>query len=876
MSSEIPKEYIAGEIEPKWMAQWDKSMYYFDWADRTRPQYIIDTPPPYPTGNFHIGNALNWCYIDFNARFRRMKGYNVMFPQGWDCHGLPTEVKVEELNHITKNEVPREEFRRMCEELTRGNIEKMRNTMLRLGFSNDWSNEFITMEPSYFVKTQRSFLKMFEKDMIYHEEHPVNWCPRCETAIALAEVEYKANTSKLNYLHFPLADDPSVKLDIATSRPELLCACAAVAVSPDDERYRAYIGKDLIVPLFGQRVTIIADEAVDSAFGTGVVMICSFGDKQDIRWIKTHHLKVTKAIDKTGLMTAAAGKYKGMTIADCKAAVIEDLRAEGYLYDQKPLEQNVGLCWRCKTPIEILSEPQWLVKVKPEEILSTADQINWVPDYMKVRLENWTNTMEWDWCISRQRIFATPIPVWYCKDCGHILVAEDSWLPIDPTKDAPKCACPKCGGNNFLGETDVLDTWMDSSLTVMHVTGWDSDHELRLPAQIRPQGHDIIRTWAFYTILRAMALEGKKPWENIVINGMVLGPDGRKMSKSLGNIISPLDVCKDYSADAFRQWAALGGSVGSDVMFRWEDVVSASRFIQKMWNIYRFSMMNLEGFTASDAAGFDRSLLKAADFWLLSKLNVMIRETTDAMEAFRFDDCFKLLRAFIWETLADNYLELVKGRLYGKDAEEKKAAQYTLYVTIDTLCRLLAPFVPFLAEEMYSRIGTESVHKASWPEADESLISADAELMGEYIKEITGEIRGYKSGHKIALNAPLRNIEIYGVAVDTTDISGAVNSPVVFREGKPDFDYVPTEVKPNMGALGPVFKGKAGKVGASLKALDPAEALKMKEAGRISVTVDGENIELDGSTIEVLKELVSAGREVDVLHVKDAVVIIEK
>ena len=354
--SEIPKEYNANEVEEKWMEKWNLSMYHFNWGEDTRPQYIIDTPPPYPTGNFHIGNALNWCYIDFVARYKRMRGYNVMFPQGWDCHGLPTEVKVEEIHGITKNQVPRAEFRRMCRELTAGNIEKMRKTMLRLGFSVDWSNEFVTMEPSYFVKTQKSFVRMYNDDYIYHEEHPVNWCPRCETAIAFAEVEYEAGQTKLNFVHFD-------KVDIATTRPELMAACVAVAVNPEDERYSQYIGKEIAVPIFGQKVTLIADEDVEPEFGTGAVMICTFGDKQDVRWWVKYGLPLVKAIDKQGKMTKAAGKYEGMSIAECREAVISDLKAAGFLYDQKPLEQNVGLCWRCDTPIEILSEPQWFVKI---------------------------------------------------------------------------------------------------------------------------------------------------------------------------------------------------------------------------------------------------------------------------------------------------------------------------------------------------------------------------------------------------------------------------------------------------------------------------------------------------------------------------------
>ncbi len=864
--SEIPKEYNASEVEEKWMEKWNLSMYHFNWGEDTRPQYIIDTPPPYPTGNFHIGNALNWCYIDFVARYKRMRGYNVMFPQGWDCHGLPTEVKVEEIHGITKNQVPRAEFRRMCRELTAGNIDKMRKTMLRLGFSVDWSNEFVTMEPSYFVKTQKSFVRMYNNGYIYHEEHPVNWCPRCETAIAFAEVEYETRQTKLNFVHFD-------KVDIATTRPELMAACVAVAVNPEDKRYSQYIGQDIIVPLFGQKVTLIADEDVEPEFGTGAVMICTFGDKQDVRWWAKYGLPLIKAIDKQGKMTKAAGKYEGLNIAECREAVIADLKAAGFLYDQKPLEQNVGLCWRCDTPIEILSEPQWFVKIDNDGILRAADEIKWYPEYMKVRLQNWTGTMEWDWCISRQRIFATPIPIWYCKKCGEVMIAEESWLPIDPNEATPKKACA-CGSTEFEPETDVLDTWMDSSITALHVTGWESEHDLRLPAQIRPQGHDIIRTWAFYTILRSLALEGKKPWDSIVINGMVLGPDGHKMSKSLGNVISPEEVTTQYSADAFRQWGAIGGSTGSDVMFRWKDVVSASRFLQKMWSIYRFSMSHLKGFGQEDIENFPVESLHIIDRWLLSKLNRLVDTATKEFDEYQFDSTFKAIRGFAWEVLADNYLELVKSRLYGDEPEGRRAAQYVLYRTIKTLSLLLAPFIPFFAEELYSRFSDESVHTQAWPKVEESFINEEAEAAGELIKEITGEVRRYKSELGMALNAPLKKLEIYNANIDTGDIAGATNSEVELMEGAPSFEYVPVEVKPNMGILGPRFRKDAGAVVKALKAEDPAAIEAQAASGKITVNVNGKPIELESEAVEIRKEVISAGREVDVLEVRGAVVVI--
>ena len=856
---EISKEYDFKKVEENWVGAWDESIYYFDWNSDS-PQYIIDTPPPYPTGNFHIGNALNWCYIDFVARYKRMKGYNVMFPQGWDCHGLPTEVKVEEIHGITKNMVPREEFRRLCEELTAKNIAKMRVTMRRLGFSNDWSNEYVTMDPDYYSKTQRSFVRMFEKGMIYREDHPVNWCPRCGTAIAFAEVEYDSRTTRLNYLRFP---SPLGDLLIATSRPELLAACVAVAVHPNDELRRKYIGTEVSVPVFDYPVPVIADEAVDPAFGTGAVMICTFGDKQDVRWWVEHRLPLRQAIDREGRMTEMAGKFSGMKISECKEAIIHEMRSNGIIIKEEPLDQNVGLCWRCKTAIEILSERQWFVKIEPAEIVETSSKIRWVPEHMETRLLNWTGTMDWDWCISRQRIFATPIPVWYCEGCGEPLVAREEWLPLDPNLTGPPVPCPKCGCCDFEPETDVLDTWMDSSISVLNVTGWLSDHKPRYPAQLRPQGHDIIRTWAFYTILRAKALVGTRPWDSILVNGMVLGEDGHKMSKSLNNFIAPEEVVAKYGADAFRQWAAVGGSPGSDVMFRWKDVISGGRFLQKIWSMYRFS--------APHAKRSDDAAPNQVDRWLLFELSQMIEAVTESMERFAFDEAFRAIRSFAWEVFADNYIELVKSRLYGPDGPEKRAAQDTIYKALDALTALLAPFTPFIAEEIRRSLSGESVHAAFWPEP----LGLEAQPEGLLIKEVASAVRRYKSDRGMALNSPLTGIEVYcDLDLEAADLTGSTGSPVSVKRGRPEIETRAAEVRPSMKAIGPVFKERSGEIIGELKKMDPEEVARMAEAGKIEVDLGGEVIKLDPGAVEIVTETLSSGRAVDMIFLDGATVLI--
>ena len=783
MNMKMEKKYKPEMVEKKWLESWDESLYYFN-GSSDKPSYIIDTPPPYPTGDFHVGNALNWCYIDFIARYKRMRGYNVMFPQGWDCHGLPTEVKVEERHGLSKRQIEKQEFRELCKQLTRGNIAQMKGMMQKLGMSIDWSKEFVTMDDRYKRYTQLSFLRMYHDGMIYQEEHPVNWCPRCETAIAFAEVEYEDRAASLNYILFKKVDvgteQEAAYVEIATTRPELLASCVAVAVHPDDERYEDIAGKELAVPIFEHIVKVYEDESVDPAFGTGVVMICTFGDRQDVRWWKLHNLPLIESIDERGLMTEVARGYEGLSVAECKTRIIGDLNAQGLLKKREPLQQNVGVCWRCKTPIEIISTRQWFVRVMHDEIIKASDEINWYPEHFAIRLKNWVDSMEWDWCISRQRIFSVPIPIWYCKRCGTVKVASEDELPVDPSMVSPKEPCANCGGSEFKGEDDVLDTWMDSSLSALWVADWDlnagGQSKIAFHTALRPQGHDIIRTWAFYTILRSLALTNAKPWDTILINGMVLGEDGYKMSKSRNNFISPDEVILEHGADVFRQWAAIGGAVGSDVQFRWKDIVAASKFMQKLWSILRFSMLHISDYQPEGGA----VNLRVVDKWLLSKLNKLVLSVTDAMETYKFDEAMKDIRTFAWNVLADDYIELAKSRLYGGSGDEgKESARYALYETLQTLAKLLAPFIPFYAEEMYSYFEPgKSVHREQWPEVKQDMIDVEAEMEGDVIADIVRAVRRYKSEHGIPLNAPLGKLEIYVEDLDTRDVENATATKV--------------------------------------------------------------------------------------------------
>jgi len=756
-----PKAY-----EPKWIEYWDKKGIYSFRRSLLglKPVYVIDTPPPYPSGEFHVGNALNWCYMDFVARYKRMRGFNVYFPQGWDCHGLPTEVRAEKTLGIRKRELDPKKFKEICVKLTEEWIKPMREAIRRLGFSVDWSLEYKTMDPSYWRKTQLSFVLLYEKGLIYRGEHPVNWCPRCETAIAEAEIEYVERETTLNYIAFEVEGGKSIV--IATTRPELLSSCVAVFVNPLDKRYKDYIGLRAKVPIYGRAVPIMAEGEVDMSFGTGAVMVCTYGDRVDVKWQKRHGLPVVISITEDGKMNESAGPYRGLTVEEARRRIIEDLRSRGLLLKQERAVQRVGTCWRCHTPIEILPRTQWFVKTTAlkDLVKEKAEEVTWIPHYAKQRLLDWVESAEWDWVISRQRIFATPIPAWFCKGCGQVVVAKPEWLPVDPREQRPPLDnCPRCGSREFVEESDVMDTWMDSSITCAVIAGWPDDVELfdkLYPNDLQPNGYDIIRTWDYYLLVRHLALFGQIPYKVALINGMVRGTDGRMMHKSYGNYVEVREVVEKYCADALRQWAA-SGSTGYDIRFRWEDVDYAWRFLIKLWNASRLVLSNVADYDYSKP-----SELKPLDVWLLTKLRKVVERSTSAMEEMRFNDALDAVRNFVWHVFCDHYLEAVKYRLYGQSTtESRKVAQYTLTKSLYVVLRLLAPFCPFITEEVYQagfrdRVGAESVHLTPWPDPSECEFDEDLEAKGDVVVCTIAAVRRTKVRSRLSPGHPLRVLRI--------------------------------------------------------------------------------------------------------------------
>lgn len=752
-------------FEAKWAKAWEQhGTYRFDEKDHHKPVYSIDSPPPFTSGALHMGHFLSYSYFDFAARYKRMRGYNVFYPQGWDCQGFPTEVKVEQKYG---KDLPRREFKAKCIAFTEENIKKMRSQMERAGFSPDWGLEYRTMDPSYHQKVQYSVLKMYENKRVYREKHPVLFCTYCRSAIAKAETEDEARTAKLNTIAFPLKGGGEIL--IATTRPELLHADVAVFVNPTDARHKTLVGKTAIVPIHNQEVPIKADPDVDSAFGTGIVMVSSFGDKTDVTWVYRHNLPVVDAVDEGG-RAINAGPYNGHSLHKVREMILSDLKDKGFLRDQKDLPQVVKTHDRCKKTVEYLRSQQWFVKVKDrkEQIIQAARSMSWIPGFTLQYLLDWANGLEYDWVISRQRVYGTPLPFWYCEKCSTVYPADYQKLPVDPAHDAPpRQACP-CGGK-LVGETSTADCWLDSSITPLAICGWPDAKPAKLlerayPASLRPQGIEIIRTWAFYTIARCLELTGKPPFRELLIHGSVLGKDGRKMSKSLGNFEDPEVILAKYPADALRQWAALSGALGKDRVFDYKDVERGRAFLIKYWNASRFVQKALEGYK-HPAKGHPP--LRVVDRWLLSRLHRTIQEVTEALDHYDYYAAITALHTFTWQDVCDLYLEEIKHRVYSEETdkqtkENQAGAQYTLYTVFHALTKMLAPVVSFTAEEVYHDLFGEkgSVHQAAWPTLEEAFINNEAEEICNTLHQVLTLVRRYKASNSLALSEAVSVLQI--------------------------------------------------------------------------------------------------------------------
>jgi len=826
--------YDQKKLEKKWQETWKKEkIYHFDFESKKKP-YSIDVPPRYASGPLHAGHAVHYTHIDFAARYKRMKGYNVFFPLCFDVNGIPIEERVERNLNITRKDIDRHKFTKLCSEFANKNIDIMTEQFRILGESMDPSIYYQTDAEYYRRITQISFIELFEKDLIYKGKFPVNWCPRCMTAMADAEVTYSDRKTKLNTIKFYFKEKPSEKIlkyhsigkdkkgtyiKIATTRPEMLSSCQIVAVHPTDERAPWLVDKELIVPIFEKKVKIVEDDAVDPEFGTGIVMICTVGDKEDLNWVFKYNLPIEMSIDEEGKMTEICGKYKGMKIKQARQAIIDDLKKEKIMLKQDDLKQSVGVCWRCKTPVEFVNAEQWFLKTTDFKklVLEKSNEMDWYPEFMKIRLEEWVNSLEWDWVISRQRYFATPIPLWECKKCGKVVLAKKEDCYIDPTIDKPPVEkCPKCGGE-LVGCKDVFDTWMDSSVSPLYNTFWhrDQDKFKKLyPMSLRPQAHDIIRTWAFYTILRCTLLTDEKPFENMMMGGFILSEDGTPMHASLGNVIDPLKIIKKYGTDAFRCYAA-SCALGEDNPFRTKDVIRGVKLLRKIWNVQQF-IINTIGNKKPE-----KTDLIEIDKWILTKYSKLIKKSTKKMDQFDYSQTMKDIEYFLWHELADHYIEMIKSSIY--ENKNTESIKYTLYkLGLGTL-KLFAPFFPHITEEIYHNFykqfeKDESIHLSLWPE--QILIDDKSEKSGEVVKEYISQVRDWKSNKGIALNADIDVLATYASKnfidrIKTSDfiIKSTLKYPKnhKFIVGKPKVEEKITKIKPVFSKIGPTLKSE-GKI----------------------------------------------------------------
>ncbi len=870
-------QYEWREAEPKWQAKWKEwGVHTFD-KDSSKPVFSIDNPPRYASGAIHLGHAYGYTVIDFAARYKRLKGFNIFFPLCFDVNGTPVEVRVEKLKGIKASEVPRAEFVKMCSEFANKHIGEMTRQFEILGHSMDPSIYYQTDAEYYRRLTQISFIRMFKKGLVYKGHFPVNWCTRCGTALADAEVDYEQRHTKLNFIKFRDADTGKEVL-VATTRPELLCTCLMVAVHPDDKSKADLVGKELVTPVFEKRVKVIADPKVDPAFGTGTVMICSIGDKDDLEWIMKYDLPLEKGIDEAGMMTSVAGEYAGMPIKEAREAIIDQMRTAGLLVKQEPLEQNVGTCWRCHTPIEFLKVPQWFIRTVDykDQVLKMVDEIVWKPEFMKVRIKDWINSLAWDWVVSRQRYFATAIPLWECDRCGDVLLPEESDCYVDPLVKSPSKGACSCGGK-YVGCKDVFDTWMDSSISPLYNSFWLRDEAMfakLYPMTMRAQSHDIIRTWAFYTILREMHLTGKKPWDEVMIHGFIMAPDGRPMHTSDGNVIDPMPLLEKYGGDAMRYYAATC-ALGMDHAFKEPELVRGNRLATKAWNV-----MRMVGSACKERPAAPPTLMPV-DAWILSKYGRLVRDVGARCEEYQFDKAASLIEDFLWHEFADHYIELVKHRAY---VEDDKGARYILYTVGLGLLKMISVILPHMAEDAYQtnfRAFEEavSIHVSSWPEAPPA--DDPAEAKGEAVKGLVAAVRTWKAGKGMSLNAPVTRIEVVGVnavglmAGSEDDIKATVRATELGLMDRVDMKETVSRVKPVHSKLGPAFKRDAKVIAERLSGL-PAEKLVGLENGIVLDMGDGRTIELKPEFYELERKMSSERGELESVAVAGLTVLLYK
>ncbi len=742
------------EREEEQIQLWEKENTYKFNRMSKKTIFSIDTPPPYASGKMHVAQAGHYAQIDMVARYFRMKDHEVLFPLGIDRNGLPVEVQVEKEYGVRAHGIPREEFIKICASF----LDKVEKDLIRIlrraGMSCDITNYYRTDSPEYRMTTQASFIEMWNRGLVYEDKRPTNWCPVCRTSIADAEIDYAETETSLNYIRFKVKETGEA-IVIATTRPELLCTCAAILFNPEDSRYQHLKEKTAIVPVFEQRVPILAHGSAKPEFGTGLMMACSYGDYSDLRLFRELSLKGIIAINQDGKMNEAGGLYKGLTVEEAREKTIQDLQNKGLIAKQKKIIHRTPICWRSEDPIEFIEMPEYYLKQLEflDDIRRSVEKMRFYPRESKRILENWIDSITIDWPISRRRFYGTEIPIWYCKNCGKPHLPKPGKYYQPWKEKAPFESCD-CGSREFLGEQRTFDTWFDSSLSELFIIGYLRDEgffQSAFPSTLRTQGIDIVRNWLYYSILRTYLLFNKPAFNMVRLSGMGLDEKGEAMHKSKGNIVYPDSMFKKYGADAFRFWSASEGKLGSNYRFSEARVKGASLFITKLWNIARFISsfpMITEDFE-----------LSALDEMMLARLNDVIKECNAGYDELDVYVPANSLRNFAWSVFADHYVEAVKSRAYNQygefDEKLQRGAWYTLHTCLSTILKLLAPICPFATEALWRELySDESIHLQSFPQEKKELDST-MKTLATQVMNFNTTIWKYKKEKNIALSQGL-------------------------------------------------------------------------------------------------------------------------
>jgi valyl-tRNA synthetase len=762
----LNKKYESRKVENSLIADWRAHQVNNFNPDGSGDIFSIDTPPPTVSGFLHLGHVYSYSHTDFIARFRRMQGWRVFYPMGFDDNGLPTERFVEKIRGIKPMDISREAYIELCSQISEKAEEEYRNLWQRLGLSIDWRYSYSSIDENSRRIAQWSFLRLYQKNDAYYRQAPGIWCPECQASFAQADLNDVERESEYVVLKF-FAEGKT--LPVATTRPELLAACVAIFVHPEDSRYAGWIGKQVQVPIYNFSVPVLVDQKADPTKGTGVVMCCTFGDAADISWWRAYNLNFIELISKDGNLLEPAGPIQGMTISLGRERIKEILAENNFIIDRQPTSQTIRVHERCDTPVEYRMLPQWFIRVldHKDKLLDLGQQLNWYPSYMKARYMSWVENLNWDWCISRQRYFGVPIPVWFCLDCGSIHTADVSDLPIDPIEALPPGQCTSCGSRNFRPERDVMDTWATSSMSPQIAGQFFTNpslYEQVFPYSLRPQAHDIIRTWVFYTIVKSYLHFGRLPWRDIAISGWGIAGEGMgKISKSRGGgPVPPLQMIEQYSADALRYWAASTGP-GKDAVINEEKIQSGQKLVNKLWNISRFASRFLDN--EAMKLELDQILLSPADRWILARLQSVIQITTDLLMAYDYAAAKNEIEAFFWHDLADNYLEMCKQRLYDLEQETRCGAIFTLREVLFSVLQLFSPFLPFVADQIYlglfsSSKKDHSIHQSQWPQQQPVFMFREDEEFGSTLITIAGAVRRFKSENQLPLGTVINQLQL--------------------------------------------------------------------------------------------------------------------